>query len=165
MPALAIPIEVLRARGAEVAAVTYRPDPWPDWRRAERGDWSEISRVLVPQVDDILRDADRVTVVAKSMGTSAFPALLPVLPASCDAIWITPLTNDADVCASIGATNWRSLFVFGTADPAHNANEQAKLGGTMCAIEAANHMLVVAGDDAATDAGFAQLRAAIEAFL
>ncbi len=167
-PGLAIPIEILRSRGYEIIVVEYPLPPWPDWRRAEAGDWTEIESALVPQVEAGLRDADQVLVLAKSMGTSVFPALLDVLPPSCDAVWLTPLFEHEDIRDSIIATGWRSLSIFGVADPAHDPSGQRAvtlaLGGRELALPGMGHALL-AEDKESTAAGLRILAEAVVDFV
>lgn len=169
LPALAIPIDVLQKARAKVITVEYPGGMWPDWRRAESGDWSEVHEALAPQVVPVVKGASRVTVVAKSMGTSVFPFLMPLIDAPTTAIWITPLFHMADVRANAIATGWRCLSVFGTADSAHDAAGQTQVtsacDGVELAIERATHALTVSDDDAATKAGYDALGAAVKEFV
>lgn len=169
MPALAIPIELARAAGCAVTSVLYPGDPWPDWRRAETGDWGEVTDALAPQIGPAVRGADDVVVIAKSMGTAVFPGVRPLLPPQGRAIWVTPLFGRADVRAAVIESGWRCLSVFGTADSMHDPIAQAAvtaaLTGTELGIEGANHALVVEGDDNATQIGLDALRAAVAAFI
>lgn len=169
MPGLAIPIAVLQERGAHVVTVQYLPDPWPDWRRAEHGDWSEITDVVLPQIADALTTADRVTVIAKSMGTSVFGAIRDQLPRDTEVIWVTPLFGDADVRAPAIESGFRSLSVYGTADSMHDPAGQREvteaLNGDELGIDGANHGLVVEDDPRATEAGHDALRRAVTSFM
>lgn len=169
LPALAIPIEVLQKAKAEVLTVEYPGGMWPDWRRAESGDWSEVTDALWPQISAAVTSASRVTVVAKSMGTSVFPFLVPLLAVPTTAIWITPLFHMADVCANAAKSGWRCLSVFGTGDSAHDPAGQAQVtasvNGDELSIERATHALTIPDDDIATEAGYDALRAAVKAFV
>ena len=162
-PGLAIPIEVLRQRGAEVVCVTYPAEPWPDWRRAEAGDWSEIANTLAPQMEPALANAARVTVIAKSMGTSVFGGMRHLFPRSTEAIWITPLFRDPDVARDVIAAGFRCLSVFATDDLAHDPDWQARVTaackGTELALDDAGHRLVM------SDQQHEALRQAVEAFV
>src|SRR5690242_5288490 len=109
MPGLAIPIAVLEARGATVTVVEYPEAPWPDWRRAEAGDWSEVLDALGPQIEPAIREAERVTLLAKSMGTSLFGGVSRVIPATTKAIWLTPMFHDPDVRRDVIARQLRCL--------------------------------------------------------
>jgi pimeloyl-ACP methyl ester carboxylesterase len=151
MPGLAIPIEVLRERGAEVSVVAY-----PD-RRDEIGD------VVAPQVATAVADATQVTVVAKSLGTSVFSEVRGVFPDTARAIWITPLFGDPDVRRAAIASSFPCLSVFAHDDSMHDPEGQA-------AVTAACNGVEVAFDDAGhgltmSDEQRAQLRAAVEAFV
>jgi hypothetical protein len=163
MPGLAIPIAVLRGRGATVTAVEYPGGDWPDWRRAEAGDWSEIIEALAPQIEPALGGATRVTLVAKSMGTSVFGGLTSLFPKTTEAIWITPLFHDPDVRRHVIDAGFRCLSVVGTADPAHDPEGQAKVTGACAggelALDGVGHRLVMSDKQAET------LRAAVEEFL
>jgi hypothetical protein len=143
--------------------VTYPAEPWPDWRRAEKGDWSEITAALEPQIGPTLATADRVTVVAKSMGTSVFGGIRSLLPAETAAIWITPLFHDPDVARDVIAAGFRCLSVFATDDPAHDPDGQARVTaackGAELALDDAGHRLVM------SDQQHEALRQAVEAFV
>ena len=163
MPGLAIPIAVLRSCGAEVVAVTYPPSPWPDWRRAEAGDWSEVWDALAPQIASALDGATRVTLVAKSMGTSVFGGVRELFPSSTQAIWVTPLFGDPDVRRDAATAGFRCLSVFALDDPAHDPEGQAAVTAACDGVELAftegGHRLTM------SDAQGDELRAALEAFL
>lgn len=169
LPSIAIPVDVLRNRGAEVVTVEYPPAPWPDWTRAEAGDWSEVTQAVLPQIEPALTRASRVTVVAKSMGTSVIGGLIPTLGNVAEVIWITPLFGMAEVRDAAITAGWRTLSVFGTADPQHDPLGQravtAAVGGFELALVGGNHSLVIEGDPEATETGFASLRQAVEDFL
>lgn len=168
-PGLAIPVEVARAAGFSVTCVAYPPAPWPDWRRAEAGDWSEIIDALAPQLPRDVATADDVLVIAKSMGTSVVGGLAALLPGNPRAIWITPLFHDPDVRSVVIALGWRCLSVFGTADPAHDPVGQREVtaasDGSELSIERASHRMIVEGDEAATQAGYDALERSVTAFL
>ncbi len=163
MPGLAIPIDVVGQRGAAVTVVQYPADPWPNWRRAEAGDWSEITAALAPQIEPAVASATQVTVIAKSMGTSVFGGVRSLLPARCHAIWITPLFADPDVRREVIATGWPCLSVFGTADPAHDPEGQNKVTaacrGVELALDGVGHSLAMSDEQQRA------LRAAVEEFL
>jgi hypothetical protein len=153
LPALAIPIDVLRGHGVAVTTVAYPDD----------------DASLAPQITPALEGATRVTIVAKSIGTVAFGEISSLLPDEGDAIWITPLFGRAKVRDSVLAARWRCLSVYGTADPAHDPDAQVEVtaacGGVELAIDHADHRLVVEGDERATRAGFDALRLAVGEFL
>jgi hypothetical protein len=162
-PGLAIPIEVVRRRGAAVTLVEYPGGDWPDWRRAETGDWTEITDALVPQIAPALTGATRVTLVAKSMGTSVVGAVSPLFPKTTEAIWITPLFHDPDVRREVADAGFRCLSVFGTEDPAHDPEGQAKVtaacGGVELMLDGVAHSMVMSDEQREA------LRAAVEDFL
>ena len=126
------------------------------------GDWSEVTDALAPQISSALAGAARVTVVAKSMGTSIFSFLPPLLNVPTTAIWITPLFHMHDVHASAIACGWRCLSVFGTGDSAHDPEGQAEVtaavDGVELALERGTHAFTVPDDDVATEAGYVALR-------
>lgn len=169
LPALAIPISVAGACGYDVASVRYLDDPWPDWRRAEAGDWSEVLGVLEPQISPAIAGADEVVVIAKSMGTSIVNGVGSLFPETTRAIWITPLFGDPDVRRGALDLRWKCLSVFGTGDSAHDPAGQAEVtrgcAGVELSLDRADHRLAVDGDDDATDAGYDALRQHVRAFL
>lgn len=169
LPALAIPISVARECGHDVTSVRYLDDPWPDWRRAEAGDWSEVLNVLEPQISPAIAGADEVVVIAKSMGTSIVNGVGSLFPQSTRAIWITPLFGDPDVRRGAVNLGWKCLSAFGTGDSAHDPAGQAEVtracAGVELSLYRADHRLAVDGDDAATDAGFEMLGQHVRAFL
>ena len=163
MPGLAIPIEVLASRGALVTCVTYPPEPWPDWQRAEAGDWTEVTEALAPQIVPALEDADRVTLVAKSKGTSLFGGVRELFPAPTTAIWITPLFNDPDVTRDVLGAGFRCLSIFATDDSAHDPDWQArvtdKCHGRELSLDGVGHALTMSDEQRAA------LRRAVEEFV
>jgi hypothetical protein len=111
---LRLPRLALEAAGAETILVTYPPKHQPEkqWRDA-------IIRSVNAQVATaVAGPADRVTFVAKSLGTAALAGLDPdqVGSARTEAIWITPLFREAAVTSGAIALAWRSLLVAGEAD-------------------------------------------------
>lgn len=169
LPALAIPISVAREYRYDVTSVRYLDDPWPDWRRTEAGDWSEVLNVLESQISPAIASADEVVVIAKSMGTSIVNGVGSLFPQATRAIWITPLFGDPDVRGGALDLGWKCLSAFGTGDSAHDPVGQAEVtrvcAGVELSLDRADHRLAVDGDDAATEAGYDALRTHVRAFL
>ena len=163
MSGLAIPIDALRSRGARILEVAYPPDPWPDFGRADAGDWSEISDALAPQIAPALETADAITLIAKSMGTSVFGGVRALFPSATRAIWITPLFGDPDVRRDVIASGFRCLSVFAADDPSHDPEGQAAVtaacNGSELGFEHGGHSLAM------SDAQREELRLAVEAFV
>jgi hypothetical protein len=163
MPGLAIPVEVLREHGARVTVVEYPAAPWPDWRRAEAGDWTQVRDAIAPQIAPELDHATRVTLLAKSMGTSVFGGVRQLFPPTTRAIWITPLFADPDVRRDVIASKFRCLSVFAHDDPSHDPDGQAAVtaacNGVEFGFDVGGHRLTM------SDAQRAQLRAAVESFV
>jgi len=162
MAGLAIPIAIMRERGAHVVVAEYLPDPWPDWRRVEAGDWSEITDVLAPRIEPALAQADRVTLIAKSMGTSVISGLSHLFPTTTEAIWLTPLFADPDVRRDVIAKAWRCLSVFATDDASRDPEGQARVTeackGVELALENVGHGMAM------SDAQAQALRDAVVSF-
>jgi hypothetical protein len=151
MPGLAIPIEVLRARGAEVTVIEY-----PETR-------DEIVDVVSPQITAAVADATQVTVIAKSLGTMVFGQVRELFPPTARAIWITPIFGDPDVRRAAIASGLGCLSVFALDDPMHDPEGQAAVtaacsGAELC-FDEAGHGLTM------SDEQRAQLRAAVETFV
>lgn len=152
--ALRFPVLVLSAAGADsVVAVEYPP------RRG--GDEELLCPDLVSAVDSQIRSAvsgaQRITFVAKSLGTAALSRLDPraTAAAQVEAVWLTPLLMLAEVRAGIAARrSWRSLLVAGGSDPAHSPQRheetRAALGCRSLVLVGANHALEVPGDPPAS---------------
>lgn len=167
-PALARTIAALEQIGAVVLVVAYPGGGDNAFQLAEAGNWQELSTAITPQLGNIA-GADRVTLVAKSLGTALVPAVDQLLPTSARAIYITPLFEHDDVRAAVIDAGWQCLSVFGTADPAHNPQGQAivtrRLRGTELPLAGANHRLEVPDDPEATERGYLELERAVHTFL
>jgi hypothetical protein len=139
-PALAVPLGVLS--DSSVAVVTY-------------------ASPVAAQVDELASGAERVTFLAKSLGTR-YLASLPGRPA--DAIWVTPLFGDAAVRDGAIASGMRSLIISGGADPTYDAAAVAAvvaaLGAVSLVIAGADHGLVGGPDET-----WLQVEAAVAAFV
>lgn len=141
-PALRVPALALSQVGYDIAPIEYAGGGEVTWNLALASDWDAIVDSVLPQVTAAITGASMITVLAKSLGT-AIAARLGVVIGPADAIWVTPLFADAEVRAGAIATGWRSLSIFGTADPAHDPAGQAEvtaaLSGEEIEVEGANH--------------------------
>ena len=150
-PGLAIPIDVLRARGAHVTVVDY-----PEQRE-------QIVDVVSPQITAAVIDATQVTVIAKSLGTMVFGQVGPAFPPTARAIWITPLFGDPDVRRGAIASRFRCLSVFARDDSMHDPEGQAAVtaacDGLEIGFDEAGHGLTM------SDTQREQLRTAVESFV
>jgi hypothetical protein len=151
MPGLAIPIDVVRDRGARVVIVEY-----PEHR-------DEIVDVVAPQVSEAVAGASEVLVIAKSLGTSVFGEVRDKFPTTTKAIWITPLFGDPDVRREAVASRFRCLSVYALDDPANDPEGQAAVtaachGAELC-FDTGGHGLTM------SDEQRQQLRTAVEEFV
>ena len=100
-------------------------------------------------------------VVSKSMGTHAAPV---VADHGIDAVWLTPLLDDADCRAAIARHPGRQLLVGGTEDFAWH--DPHGLGtAEVCELPGADHGYVVAGDAVATARTLVEVTRAVRDFV
>lgn len=110
------------------------------------------------QVTDALGSTggDRVTVIAKSLGTRVVLQIADLFDGVDDlsVVWLTPLFGDAQVRDGAIASGWRSLIVAGDQDPFHDeagvATVAAAMDATVVMVPGADHALEVPGDVDAT---------------
>jgi hypothetical protein len=151
MPALFLASLALRDAGLEPVAV----------------EWPAPEGVLVPP-DEIRRtvaaaieEHHPTVVVAKSMGTHAAPV---VADHGIDAVWLTPLLDDAVCRAAIERHPGRQLLVGGSADPMW-VDLPAVPGATVVEIPGADHGFCTPGDAVASAEAHVTLTRAITEFL
>ena len=154
-PAILFPVLALEQSGGEVHLIGY-PRPLPrDLNQDSAALFAVKARDLI-QAEVDARSPDRVSLVAKSLGTVVLGAIGDQLrlPDRVEALWLTPLFGLPYVREGAARTAWRSLIVSGAADPAHDTAglEQvvAALGAESLVIEAADHALQISGDVLAT---------------
>lgn len=169
-PALRLPRLAVEEAGAETVVVEYPGDTplaqVPEW-------WDDLHSSVASQVASFLSEAapERVTFLAKSLGSVALAALPGhvALPASVDAIWLTPIFGREPIRSGAIAHAWRSLLVAGGADefyePEHHEAVAEALGASSLVLPGANHLLEVPGDVRATLEGFRSLTEAVMAFV
>jgi hypothetical protein len=169
-PVLHLPRLALEEAGAQAAVVEYPtvPQALPasgDW-------WDSFFSAVSERVAAIVAAAqpERVTFLAKSLGTMALAALprQATGTAAVDAVWLTPLFGRDEVRAGAINQGWRSLLVAGGADelhdPAgHRAVREALVSPSLV-LTAANHALEVPGDVRTTLDGWRALTEAVIAF-
>lgn len=166
---LRFPILALQAAGANATVVVDYPP------RSEPGEallWPELISEVDAQVRGAASQAERVTFVAKSLGTAALAQLdvKAVGSARVDALWLTPLLGFHEVQAGVAAKlTWRSLLVAGEADPYHDpAQHEATRAALECEsmiLPGANHSLEVPGDPAASIDHLQELTGAVTRFI
>jgi hypothetical protein len=103
----------------------------------DRGDTSEWVCQQATVVLDAEADADRLLVLAKSLGTLASPV---VAGRGLDAIWMTPLFSSADSIEAIragAATGAHQLLVGGLSDPEWDSERANELATKEAGIEVA----------------------------
>jgi hypothetical protein len=88
------------------------------------------------------RDYKQITFIGKSLGTRAMGHLLTndPLPATVNAVWLTPLLKDSRLRDQMKQFKGRSLFISGTADPHYDAEYMKGVQ------EATNGRVVLVGD-------------------
>lgn len=168
-PALRFPALALRQLDAEVRVVPY-PSARPTDLGLEAGrSFFEAVRQSAQEIIDGA-DWDRVTFIAKSLGTvalSVFGTQLK-LPDQVSAIWLTPLFHLDYVRRGALASRWRSLVVCGDADPSYDAPSTelvvAGLGAEELVLPGAAHSLEVESDVLATLDRMQQLAHAVLRF-
>lgn len=155
-PVLHYPRLVLQQLGADVRVVS---NPETDEQLSEDAQWQQFLTGVGSQVAGFIDEVrpDRVTFVAKSLGTIALANIELNVPESTgrvEAVWLTPLFGRSDVRDGAVAKNWRSLIVAGQADPYHDAHSHAvvaaALGADSMVLDGADHSLEIAGDVQAT---------------
>lgn len=161
MPVLHYPAEVVRQQGAVVHVVRYPPSLIAADDPNDR-QWEEVIRVIAAEAAEHIAGATHITLIAKSLGTRVIARLpLELMPKSVDAVWLTPIFVDAATADAAAAKVWRSLYVYGTADPA--CNEAALLdiaaatAGRVLAVPGGDHGLEVEGDAVASVAALLRL--------
>jgi predicted alpha/beta hydrolase family esterase len=167
-PALRLPRLAVEETGAEIVEVTYPTIPAADDARS----WESLQQAVNRQIISHLSNPpDRITFIAKSLGTvvlSALPAGLP-FPASVSAVWLTPIFGWERVRSGAVARAWPSLLVAGAADslhePQHHEAVAAAIGATSVVLPSADHLLEVPGDVMATLDGFRTLTESVRNFV
>lgn len=165
-PALRLPRLVAEQAGARVVEVSY-PAVAPG------GSWDGLYRAVADQVASAVSDtgAERVTFLAKSLGTVLLAALPPEipLPGAVRAVWLTPIFGREPVREGAIAQGWPSLLVAGQADqfhePSHHEAVAAALGAASVVLPGADHLLEVPGDVLATLRGWRLLTESVQGFI
>lgn len=154
MPLLYFTAAQLVTDGADVLLVDYAYDSNPEYlaaNAATREVWLQADVTAAYNAAAAKRPYERITVVAKSLGTRALAHLLASSPAARPwAVWYTPILSDANVARELQRSGSPSLVVVGTADPYYDAVALRAAGQspgvTVLAIEAADHSLELPGD-------------------
>ena len=161
------PCLLLESLGARIAVIDYpvavsEPVALEEVARASRVQLESILNAVSPQ---------RVTFISKSLGGAVLSSLNSdaCRAARVEAIWLTPLFNDALVRSGAIKLGWRSLLVAGTADPYHDPDGfnvvRSALSGESLIVPGANHSLEVPKDPKATLSALHDLIAAVRSFL
>ncbi len=166
---LRFPVLVLQAAGADATVVVEYP---ARSKPSEELLWPELVAAVDAQVRSAVSRAERVTFVAKSLGTAALARLdaQTVVGAQIDAVWLTPLLRSPEVQAGVVAKRaWRSLLVAGDADPYHDPVQheatRVTLGCQSLVLPGADHFLEVSGDPAASVDCLRHLTEAVTGFV
>lgn len=164
-PALRIPVLAAMQRGYEPMNVEYPREA------LAVADVDAIVDSARSQVAGFVEGARDVLLIPKSFGTRVVGALTGIVDPveSVSAIFVTPMFQREAVRDAITEAGWRSMFAVGGADdvcdPEADALMAAALDATVFRIDGADHGLEIAGDLAATTAGFDQLGRAALAFV
>ena len=167
LPVLRLPALALAQAGAEVRVVDY-PDEKP--RGLERAATTEFTDAVGGTIRAIVAttEPERVTFVAKSLGTVVLAGLGAISCEDVRALWLTPIFGEDYICEGAITKRWPSLVVAGGADPYHHSAAHARVvaatGGRSLLIEGASHSLEVAGDVMSTVEGMHKLAAAVLEF-
>lgn len=148
-PLLWYPSRILLSLGADVLWVEYTYDGRQDWAAA--GD-EEQRAWLFDDVDAATKAVmdnryERVTVIAKSLGTLALGHLLASkrVPDEAKLVWLTPVLSDPGLRSHLEGTRAPSLVVIGTNDHFYDRQfiEQLRRNEAIetLEIEGADHML------------------------
>lgn len=169
MPVLHYPAQAVRQLGADVQVIRY-PQFLVSAEAPSEQQWEQASELLSAAVLEHVAGASRVTLLAKSLGTRVI-ARLPrdLLSTDVAAVWLTPIFADAATAEAAAAKPWRSLYVYGTADPACDSTALtqivARTGGRVVAIDRGDHGLEVDADVEATVDALAQVTREVLRFL
>ena len=125
--------------------MALEPDERRQWAAA---DASAVCKEAMKQ----RKKYDQITLVGKSIGTSAMGYLITTIPAlpELQCLWLTPLLKNEHLRAQIKQIKHKALFVAGTSDPYYDeANLEDLLkttGGESVIIEGADHSLEIDSD-------------------
>src|SRR3954452_4052720 len=117
-PVLAIPSQALAQRGADVVVV-----PYPSWRPGDNPQWrADFLDLVHATVAGLVsqRRPQRLTFVAKSLGTEVVACLPSELVETVDAVdvlWLTAVFGRDAVRQGAIDKAWPCLVVSGDADP------------------------------------------------
>lgn len=119
-PLLWYPSRALVSLGADVLWVEYAYDKRPDWGAAdprEQRSWLLEDAVAAMEAA-MVQQYERVTLVAKSLGTIALGHLVSsgLVPNETRAVWLTPVLSDPELRNQLETTRTPSLLVIGTLD-------------------------------------------------
>ena len=138
---------------------------------AERNAWLSADASAVFGAVAALGEYERVTVLAKSLGTRALAHVLAAEPppSIAQAVWLTPLLRDAAVREAIRMTSIPSLVVIGSEDPHYDADVLRDVtegsAEEPVVIEGADHSFDIGLDPHASFRALDQVLAALDRFL
>lgn len=136
--------------------------PTDDRSDMEMADWvCDQARAAIDEESD----ADRLLLLAKSLGTLASPV---AAERRLDAVWMTPLFDYSPSIEAIernAGNGARQLLVGGGADPSWNADRARQLGCDVLDLPEVSHFAHVPGDVIRTIEVHLQITHAVEAFL
>jgi len=174
MPLLYYPTRLLLSAGVDVLQVEYDYSTRADFRQLSS---SQRQTCLFADSENACnaalaqRNYQQVTIIGKSIGTSAMGHLLTTSDSLTQsrAVWLTPLLKDDILRGQIKECAQPSLFVIGTADPNYDRNYLAEVkeatGGEVLVIEGADHSLEIQGNTLQSLDALEQFLTALKTFL
>jgi pimeloyl-ACP methyl ester carboxylesterase len=155
MPLLYYPSQVMLALGMDVLWVEYNYIRRCDYRAlsdAEQKQWLFADVAAACQAALAQRSYQQVTLIGKSLGTTAMSHLLATDAqfARSRRVWLTPVLRNDEVRAQIRRSGPRALVAIGTADPFYDpdylADLQAAAKGEVVIVDGADHSLEIVGN-------------------
>jgi predicted alpha/beta-hydrolase family hydrolase len=155
MPLLYYPSQVMLALGMDVLWVEYNYIRRRDYRAlsdAEQKQWLFADVAAACQAALAQRSYQQVTLVGKSLGTTAMSHLLATDAqfARSRQVWLTPVLRNDEVRSQIHHSGPRALVAIGTADPfydpAYLGDLQAAVRSEVVVVDGADHSLEIVGN-------------------
>jgi hypothetical protein len=152
LPALYYPRMLLHSFGADEWRIepTYRQAEWKEFSDDQKEACLKTDAKAILEAIKELGQYQRITFVAKSLGTLVLAYLLELseLPNQ-EFIWLTPIFKNAMFLETVTTKPHKGLFAIGSSDQHFDLAllEQVKAsGGQVLVFEGANHSLEIAGD-------------------
>jgi hypothetical protein len=151
-PALYYPRMLLNSLGADEWRIepSYRSAAWKEFSDDQKEACLKADAKAILEAVQNLEQYQRITFVAKSLGTLVLAYLLELseLPNQ-EFIWLTPIFKNAKFLETVTTKPHKGLFAIGSSDQHFDLVllEQVKAsGGQVLVFDGANHSLEIAGD-------------------